>query len=220
LSAQDGLINGPDGTPAIAYLKPQAFADIARALGFEGRYLYSYAVYEINPNLVAAMPSLHAAYPTLAFLFARRQFGRPAWLMLLYAIGVWISVVYLADHYVVDVLAGIAYAFVAYLVIVHGPGWFRRAVDRAADPAIGAVVEAAEAGDEAAIRRLPGRVRWPQVRQGLVLIGVGAIGIVVMALFDAFGGDDAPTFLVPWALVIGGLLRSATGLISRPPVAR
>jgi hypothetical protein len=217
-AAGAGLIPSPDGGPAIAYLKPQGFEDLARTFGFEGRYLLSYALYEINPNQVAAMPSLHAAYPFLAFLFARRQFGRPGWLMLLYAAAVWFSVVYLADHYVVDVLAGIVYAAVAYVAIVHAPGWFRRAVDRAADPAIEALVEAAEAGDETAIRRLPGRVRWPQVRQGLALIGIGSVGIVAMALFDVFGGDDAPTFLVPWALVIGGLLRSATGLIARPPL--
>ena len=215
-AANQGLINGPDGQPAITYLKAQGFSDLARMFGFEGRYLYSYAIYEINPNAVAAFPSLHAAYPFLAFLFARRQFGRPGWLMLLYGAGVWFAIVYLADHYVVDVLGGIAYASLAYVAIVHAPGWFRRAVDRAADPAIEAVVVAAEAGDEAALRRLPGRLRWPQVRQGLALMAVGAVGIVAMAWFNVFGGDDTPQFLIPWAIEIAGLLRVATGLISRP----
>jgi hypothetical protein len=216
LAADHGLINGPDGAPAIVYLKRQGFDDLARFFGFEGRFLFSYAIYEINPNAVAAFPSLHAAYPFLAFLFARRQFGRPGSLMLLYGAGVWFSIVYLADHYVVDVLGGIVYAIVAYVAVVHAPGWFRRAVDRAADPTIEAVVEAAEAGDETALRRLPGRVRWPQVRQGLALMAVGALGIVAMAWFNAFGGDDTPQFLVPWALEIAGLLRVATGLMARP----
>ena len=69
---------GPDGEPAITYLKAQGFNDLAHLFGFEGRYVYSYAVYEVNPNQVAAFPSLHAGYPFLAFLFARRAFGKPA----------------------------------------------------------------------------------------------------------------------------------------------
>jgi len=33
----------------------------------------------------------------------------------------------------IDVLAGILYAVIAYLAITRAPGWFRRIVDRAAD---------------------------------------------------------------------------------------
>jgi hypothetical protein len=47
-------------------------------------------------------------------------------------------------------------------------------------------------------------------------MAVGALGIVAMAWFNAFGGDDTPQFLVPWALEIAGLLRVATGLMARP----
>ncbi|MCI0344697.1 MAG: phosphatase PAP2 family protein [Chloroflexi bacterium] len=218
LAAEHGLISGPDGQPAITYLKRQGFDDLARIFGFEGRFLFSYAIYEVNPNQVAAFPSLHAAYPFLAFLFARRQFGRPGWLMLPYSAGVWFSIVYLADHYVVDVIGGLAYAGLAYVAVVHAPGWFRRAVDRAADPQIETAVATADAtGDDAAIRRLQGRVRWPQVRQGLGLMAVGAVGIVAMAWFDALGGDDQPQFLIPWAMELAGVLRTATALLSRAP---
>jgi membrane-associated phospholipid phosphatase len=220
LAAEHGLINGPDGLPAITYLKRQGFDDLARIFGFEGRFLFSYAIYEINPNQVAAFPSLHAAYPFLAFLFARRAFGRPGWLMLLYAAGVWFSIVYLADHYVVDVLGGLAYASLAYVAVVHAPGWFRRAVDRAADPQIETAVATAEAtGDDTGIRALQGRIRWSQVRQGAILMAIGAAGIVAMAWFDAFGGDDQPQFLIPWAIELAGVLRAATGLLARAPDA-
>ena len=41
-----------------------------------GHYVFSYTIYSINPNQVAAFPSLHAGYPFLAFLFTRRAFGR------------------------------------------------------------------------------------------------------------------------------------------------
>jgi hypothetical protein len=215
LAAKDGLIPGPDGAPAIEYLKAQGFNDLARLFGFEGRYVYSYAVYEVNPNAVAAFPSLHAGYPFLAFLFARRAFGRPGWLMLAYAACVWFAIVYLADHYVVDVLGGITYASAAYLAVVHAPGWFRRFVDRAADPAVERVLEQGEAGESGAFRRAQGQVRWPLVVQGLGVAVIGIIGIIGMAWLDWFGGDDSVTFLVPWALIIGGLWRASLGAISR-----
>lgn len=215
LAAEHGLIPGPDGRPAIEYLKAQGFDDLAAIFGFEGRYLYSYTIYEVNPNAVAAFPSLHSAYPFLAFLFARRAFGRPGWLMLLYAAGVWFSIVYLADHYVVDILGGLAYAAVAYLAIVHAPGWFRRFVDEAADPDVEADVEIGEAGDDGAFRRAMGRVRWPVVGQGLAIAAVGVVGILGIGLADWFGGDDQVVFLVPWAIVIAGVWRAALGAISR-----
>jgi hypothetical protein len=140
--------------------------------------------------------------------------------MLLYAAGVWFSIVYLADHYVVDVLGGLAYASLAYVAVVHAPGWFRRAVDRAADPQIETAVATAEAtGDDTGIRALQGRIRWSQVRQGAILMATGAAGIVAMAWFDAFGGDDQPQFLIPWAIELAGVLRAATGLLARAPDA-
>jgi hypothetical protein len=214
-AAEHGLIPGPDGAPAITYLKAQGFNDLARMLGFEGRYLYSYAIYEVNPNAVAAFPSLHAAYPFLAFLFARRAFGRIGWSMLAYGIGVWFSIVYLADHYVVDVLGGVAYASAAYLAIVYAPGWFRRVVDRAADPTVEADVEVGEAGDESAFRRAAGRVRWALVRQGAVVAVIGALGVVGAVKGGWLGGADSPALLLPWAFIIGGLWRAALGAISR-----
>ncbi len=124
--ASHGLLDGPDGTPVIAYLKPEAFETLAAALGFDGRYVYSFAFGGVNPNLVAAFPSLHVAYPFLTFLVLRRAFGRIGWLGLAYTILVAFSVVYTGDHWVIDVLAGTAYAYVAFYAIVHVPGRLRR----------------------------------------------------------------------------------------------
>ncbi|MEO8208245.1 MAG: phosphatase PAP2 family protein, partial [Chloroflexota bacterium] len=223
-AAEHGLIPGPDGAPAITYLKAQGFGDLARLFGFEGRYLYSYAIYEVNPNQVAAFPSLHAGYPFLAFLFARRAFGRPGWLMLAYAACVWFAIVYLADHYVVDLLGGIAYASAAYVAIVHAPGWFRRVVDRAADtesgavatqPADGSTASAMRNGEARAIARLTGRVRWSLVGQGLGIALIGAIGVVGVAKGGWLGGADSPALLLPWAITIGGIWRAALGATSR-----
>jgi hypothetical protein len=110
-----GELNGPDGQPVIRYLKPEAFGVIAEWLGYpDGDQLSSYVFYGVNPNGVAAFPSLHAGYPFLAFLVLRRAFGRIGWLALGYAVLVWWAIVFTGDHYLIDVLAGVAYAAAAY----------------------------------------------------------------------------------------------------------
>ena len=123
--ASHGLLDGPDGRPLVAYLKPGAFETLASALGFDGRYLYSLAFGSVNPNAVAAFPSLHVAYPFLAFLVLRRAFGRVGWLALACTALVAISVVYTGDHWVIDAVAGVAYAYVAYYAVVHAPARLR-----------------------------------------------------------------------------------------------
>jgi hypothetical protein len=213
-AAKEGFIPGPDG-PAIAYLKDQGFTELARLFGFEGHYLYSYTIYDINPNQVAAFPSLHAGYPFLAFLFARRTFGRVGWLMIAYSVCVWFSIVYLADHYVVDILAGLAYAAVAYWAVIHAPGWFRRLVERAADTELEAGVEADDRGERGALRRLGRRVRPTVVGQGAVAAVAGAVGIALMAFTGAAGGSGTVLYLVPWLVMLGGLWRAAAGVLSR-----
>jgi hypothetical protein len=67
-----------------------------------------------SPNPVAALPSLHAAFPWLVLLFAVRFYGRRGWIFLLYNAAVWFSVVYLAQHWVIDILAGIAWATLSF----------------------------------------------------------------------------------------------------------
>jgi hypothetical protein len=111
---EQGLLNGPDGRPVIHYLKPDAFAALADTLGFNGRWLSSYVFYGVNPNGVAAFPSLHAGYPFLSFLVLRHAFGRIAWVAFGYAVAVWWAIVFLGDHYLIDVLGGVAYATAAY----------------------------------------------------------------------------------------------------------
>ncbi len=74
-----------------------------------------YSVMRANP--VAAMPSLHAAFPLLIYLFVVKKFGKWGYLFLPYVIGVWIAVMYLGEHYFVDVLAGAIYAVGAFMVV-------------------------------------------------------------------------------------------------------
>lgn len=71
--------------------------------------------FSFAPNLVAAIPSLHAAYPMLVFIFCIKYFRAKALLFLPYLLGVWISLVYLGEHYAVDVIIGAIYAIAAYI---------------------------------------------------------------------------------------------------------
>ena len=71
-------------------------------------------------NVVAALPSMHAAFPVVALVVAVR-YGLPRWLIALQAaqlIGVWFAIVYLGDHYLVDAVAGAAVAL-AGVAIAH-----------------------------------------------------------------------------------------------------
>lgn len=72
-------------------------------------------IYTRNSNVFAAMPSLHSAYPLVAWIYARKS-GK-GWISTLFAvtsIGIWISAIYTNHHYVLDVLAGMAVAIAGY----------------------------------------------------------------------------------------------------------
>lgn len=129
-AANAGLLNGADGLPLIAYLKPETFADLGAWLGLDGNSVYDTVFYAAGPNDVAAWPSLHVAYPFLAFLVLRRAFGRRAWIVAGYAAVVAFSVVYTGDHWLHDCIAGAAYAFLAYYIVVHTPPPIREWFDR------------------------------------------------------------------------------------------
>ena len=77
-----------------------------------------FTIYElVTSNPVAAMPSLHAAYPFLLFLFAVKYWGRKGAATIVLPLGIGLSAVYLAEHYVIDILAGFLYAVIASLAI-------------------------------------------------------------------------------------------------------
>ena len=71
----------------------------------------------LSPNLYAAFPSMHSALPLLISLFAIKIWKKKALPILIFPVGVWFSAVYLGEHYVVDVLGGIAYAVAAFIVV-------------------------------------------------------------------------------------------------------
>jgi hypothetical protein len=70
-----------------------------------------------NPNKFAAFPSLHAAFPMLAAVYAWQRYRLLAVGLTLWSAGVVISIVYLGEHYVVDALISIVYVAVATIVV-------------------------------------------------------------------------------------------------------
>ncbi len=95
--------------------------NIWQAMGITG-FPQIYA--QFSPNLVAAVPSLHSAYPVLTVLFLGKLFGwRRVWWAWLYPLSMWVGVVYLGEHYVVDALLGGLYAVVAYAITMRIFAW-------------------------------------------------------------------------------------------------
>lgn len=88
-----------------------------RVVAVVGVHDFPSLLQRLGDNEVAALPSLHAAFPMLVWLFVRRTFGwRPAVWFSWYPVSMWIGVVYLGEHYVFDVLLGIIYAVAAFMV--------------------------------------------------------------------------------------------------------
>jgi len=106
---------------------------------------------DVSGNAVAAMPSLHAAFPWLVLLFAVKSYGRPGLWFLPYSPILWFSIVYLGHHWVVDVIAGVAWATVCFVVVqlvwpwamrgaaIPAPRPVKRAVSRLTTPVATAV---------------------------------------------------------------------------------
>lgn len=78
-------------------------------------YATIYAFFEPNP--FAALPSLHAAYPWLISLFTTKIKRIKALPVLIFSFGVWFSAVYLGEHYIIDLVAGVAYATGAFFLV-------------------------------------------------------------------------------------------------------
>jgi hypothetical protein len=75
----------------------------------------------LNPNPVAAVPSLHAAYAFLGCLVLWRDGGWLRWTSAAWCVVVWITVVYLGEHYVFDVAVGTAWAAAAWQLVNRLP---------------------------------------------------------------------------------------------------
>jgi hypothetical protein len=64
---------------------------------------------------VAAVPSLHSAYPVLIVLFFWKGAGRWRWLLPLYPLAMAFTLVYTGEHFVIDILLGWIYAITIFV---------------------------------------------------------------------------------------------------------
>ena len=86
----------------------------------------------LNPNQFAAFPSLHAAFPALAAVYAWNRYRPLAIGLVAWTTAVLLSIVYLGEHYVVDALDGFLYVAVATILVEAFVRWRER---RRATPA-------------------------------------------------------------------------------------
>lgn len=107
LAADNGLI------PEVHHVIKQGLYD----LGLDG--LAAKKDLASSYNIVAAIPSLHAAWPVIGLLVIRKH-GLPRWLFWAQAsvvAGVVFSIVYTGEHYFVDALVGGVYAIAAWWLV-------------------------------------------------------------------------------------------------------
>ena len=75
------------------------------------------------PNKTAAMPSLHCGFTFLiAFYGISRLRGWWRWLLLLYPVAMSLTLIYSAEHYLIDTIMG---GVIAALAMVIGAWWDR-----------------------------------------------------------------------------------------------
>lgn len=74
-------------------------------------------------NQVAALPSLHTAYPVLILCFFWSSGTWARTICLIYALAMSLTLVYTGEHYVADVLLGWIYAIAAFLVVRRIRAW-------------------------------------------------------------------------------------------------
>lgn len=79
----------------------------------------------IPANPVAAIPSLHSAFPMLFAMFVTGLYGmKRFWWVYVYPVTMWIGVTYMGEHYVIDAILGALYAVLAYYVSVLAYQWY------------------------------------------------------------------------------------------------
>jgi membrane-associated phospholipid phosphatase len=131
------------------------------------------ASFDINP--IAAMPSLHAAFPALLTLVCFHHFGRRGAIMVAYLGAVVFGIVYMGEHYIVDVVAGFALALGAYLLAYRYAPLASR-LDAAGRAAAGAQLKTAQ-------------LRRPLALGALLVVAAQAAGFAGKSL----QGREVPT---------------------------
>ncbi|KAI8926117.1 hypothetical protein BC831DRAFT_458071 [Entophlyctis helioformis] len=106
--------NDKYGTAAASYSLPGDPAGLANVDKLFGTHMYT-TTFNSSPLVFGAMPSLHSGFAFLIMLFAVHVAPRRAALpAMAYVLWMWTATMYFRHHYMVDLVAGGLYAFVAY----------------------------------------------------------------------------------------------------------
>ncbi|MHB8094861.1 MAG: phosphatase PAP2 family protein [Candidatus Aminicenantales bacterium] len=137
-----------------------------------------------DTNPIAAMPSLHAAFPILSSLLLWKLYKWKAAVFYVYTTVVLFTIVYTGDHYVVDVLAGLALAVACYAVAAQMSR--RSRSDASGDPVQG---EASTASNAAMNKKV-------LLGLGVFLVGVaiGSANKTQFLLNPTSYGMDVPRY--------------------------
>lgn len=84
---------------------------------WDSQYFVSDIYHSFNPNKFAAFPSLHAAFPALAAVYAWSRYRALSIGLIAWTAAVMLSIVYLGEHYVVDALDGLVYVAMAAAIV-------------------------------------------------------------------------------------------------------
>jgi membrane-associated phospholipid phosphatase len=105
----------------------------------------------LDTNPVAAMPSMHMAFPTCCALAAGRTWGARGMAVWIYVAALGVALVYLGEHYAVDVLAGLLLGMVVSVGVnrwapgtrwLDNLGWCRWTAERHFTAAMAVVLAA------------------------------------------------------------------------------
>ena len=72
-----------------------------------------------------AFPSLHTAVTLLTLIFAFKYIRWQFWVLLPFCVGLLLATVYLRQHYVIDLFAGVILAIIAYYTIPPLDKWWQ-----------------------------------------------------------------------------------------------
>lgn len=103
-------------TPA-NYSIPGEAGGLARIDKILGLSLYS-SSFGASPLVFGAFPSLHSASATIEMLFVTYRWPKSWPVGMAYTMWLWWSTMYLTHHYLIDLVGGSIYAFIAYFFAI------------------------------------------------------------------------------------------------------
>ncbi len=100
---------------------PISVQDIAAQVlaAFRAFPIASWGYGNLSGNELAALPSLHAAFPLVGAFFLAQVSTRLAWIALAWSAIVWFAIVYLGQHYLLDAILGAVYMAVTCALVSH-----------------------------------------------------------------------------------------------------